>query len=516
VTDVYTQINNVADNNTLSFSCAGTSGTTTVATTNGSRTLTLPNSAGNDTIVGEATTATLTNKTLVSTTNSVRADLLENSSGNSIVITGGSDPSSGDVLVASGALAATWSSGSGLVDLQDAYDNSTDGAIVLDGTRNDLIIRDNATPITGSLFEVQNNGSTAVVAVDVDGLDVTGNVSISGNLDVNGTTTSINTENVLIADNYLTLNGNYVSASYLETGIVAQYQAATGPVTDTIAGDFTATTVITTGSATFSAGDIISIVGSPNEDNNGLFQVLTHVGTTLTINGTPEGFARDNFTADTSTPTGSITKVDVCSLRAKSTGQWEVACGSDATDFSSYAELADETNTLTMTNKVLDSTTNDIRANKLANAAGTAIVVDSTTPSAGQILIATGATAATWQNASALTKSIGYSVVNTRIQINSANLSVGYFTWDDSIFGSYTSPVCTFAISDFDTSNITVQVFNVTEAVTDSSATISANGFYSFAFTKPTVNARLEVRVSHAGAGFEDSILSGVQLEFTQ
>jgi len=44
--------------------------------------------------------------------------------------------------------------------LQDAYDNSSDGEIVLDATRTSLELRDAATPIGSNLLEVLDNGSS--------------------------------------------------------------------------------------------------------------------------------------------------------------------------------------------------------------------------------------------------------------------------------------------------------------------------------------------------------------------
>jgi trimeric autotransporter adhesin len=69
-------------------------------------TLTLPTST--DTLVGRATTDTLTNKTITGTTNTVDANNLRNGS-TWVVSMGGSAPTTGQVLTATSASAASWS-----------------------------------------------------------------------------------------------------------------------------------------------------------------------------------------------------------------------------------------------------------------------------------------------------------------------------------------------------------------------------------------------------------------------
>ncbi|QKF94437.1 hypothetical protein QKU48_gp0979 [Fadolivirus algeromassiliense] len=68
-------------------------------------TLTLPTST--DTLVGRATTDTLTNKTITSTTNTIRATQL-GTTGSDVVISGASAPTTGQSLVATSATTAAW------------------------------------------------------------------------------------------------------------------------------------------------------------------------------------------------------------------------------------------------------------------------------------------------------------------------------------------------------------------------------------------------------------------------
>jgi len=89
--------------------------------------------------------------------------------------------------------------------------------------------------------------------------------------------------------------------------------------------------VFTTGSATFADGDLVQVSGAFEANNNGLFEVLKHVGTTLIIRGTGqistiEDFTQTSFVTDT-TVQGALTKVTVSVLRAGSDGNWEVGKG---------------------------------------------------------------------------------------------------------------------------------------------------------------------------------------------
>lgn len=64
------------------------------------------------------------------------------------------------------------------------------------------------------------------------------------------------------------------------------------------------------------------------------------------------------------------------------------------------------TGTQTLTNKTITDTTNNVTANGLRTATGTVSVSGATAPAVGQALIATSATAATWQNAPSPSKTI--------------------------------------------------------------------------------------------------------------
>jgi len=163
-----------------------------------------------------------------------------------------------------------------------------------------------------------------------------GDCKVSGNLEVSGTTTTTSVSSLLVSDNYLHANTGYTTPSGQSGGSTIRYLPIA--TTDTVNGAFvagiTATsnpTVITTGNA-FSVNDIIAIDGANDLDNDGLYEVLTHSGNTLTIRGigltsTVEDFTKNQFVADT-TVAGSITKVTLAVIRANTTGVWEIGNGS--------------------------------------------------------------------------------------------------------------------------------------------------------------------------------------------
>jgi hypothetical protein len=72
--------------------------------------------------------------------------------------------------------------------LQTAYNNSTSPEIILGSSATSgVTIRNNATPIAGNLFEVQNNsGAITYFKVDTNGIAVTGGATISGNTLISG------------------------------------------------------------------------------------------------------------------------------------------------------------------------------------------------------------------------------------------------------------------------------------------------------------------------------------------
>lgn len=204
---------------------------------------------------------------------------------------------------------------------------------------NNITILDLTTGLTRTL---ETGPTPDILNLGVDVELVSGaNMVIDGNLTVNGTTTTVHSDQVNITDNHLYLNADYTTTVAQTGGFVVNVLPTA--TSDTVAaGGFTAgvastsnPTVTTTGSATFSAGDIIQISGANNPDNDGIFEVESHVGTTLTIRGvgtvaTTQDWFTTQFTTDT-TVGGTITVVNVNVLRGTSSGTWETFTGSSTT-----------------------------------------------------------------------------------------------------------------------------------------------------------------------------------------
>jgi hypothetical protein len=230
--------------------------------------------------------------------------------------------------------------GGGASSLQDAYDG---GATITTASSTDL-----AFTLTSGGFTVNGGGAVDIgyTGTDVSAFNVgAGTITldavtttVTGDLVVQGTTTTVESETVLIADNFLSLNNGYTTDAAVTGGIVVNYDPTT-TTTTVAAGGFTAgvasvsnPTVATVGAATFAVGDLVQISGTSDPDNNGLFEVLSHAANLLTIRGvgttgTVETFTQNQF--DTSAgAAGTITKVNVSVLRASTSGDWEAGKGS--------------------------------------------------------------------------------------------------------------------------------------------------------------------------------------------
>jgi hypothetical protein len=207
----------------------------------------------------------------------------------------------------------------------------TDNTIMrFDGTTGGLV---KESPLTLDDFGTIAN-STGNIGLDPD--SGAGTVVVTGNLSVLGTTTSVSTENVLVEDNNIYLNNGYTMTTGLSGCITVNYlpTANTGTV---IAPGFTAgmsavsnPTVEVMG-GTWAAGDIIQVSGANDVANDGLFEVESYVGTTLTIRGvglviapTTFTFFQDQFTTD-ATVAGIITQVNVANMCSGTSGGWEIS-----------------------------------------------------------------------------------------------------------------------------------------------------------------------------------------------
>jgi len=174
-------------------------------------------------------------------------------------------------------------------------------------------------------------------AVTHASLTLTGALSVAGAVSFTGTPVLVDAEHVDLRSNYLQLNLDYVTAVAQTAGFVANY-LPTATAT-TVNGNYTAgvdgvsdPTVVTTGSATFAVTDLVMISGSTN--NDGLYEVQGHTGTTLALKSTSNGvtnrvelFTLDQLVAGASDG-AAITKVTVSALRCGTDGAWETGSGS--------------------------------------------------------------------------------------------------------------------------------------------------------------------------------------------
>lgn len=228
------------------------------------------------------------------------------------------------IFYAAGKFGGAVSGGSSSIDLQTTYDNSTSPQIVTDSTRGALVIQVGSGNDTDNLITGLNQTS-----------DVTFSVSGIGNVLVGGV--------LKVGENHIEINHGYTTTSEKNGGLVVNYLPIA--TTDTVNGNFTAgvaatsnPTVITTGSGTFANDAFIQIHNAAESDNNGIFEVLSHTGTTLTVRGVGTSdvlneFSQNQFTTDTSTPAGNITAVNISVLTSNTGGIWATGKDNDASTF---------------------------------------------------------------------------------------------------------------------------------------------------------------------------------------
>ena len=162
----------------------------------------------------------------------------------------------------------------------------------------------------------------------VNNLFVNNNAVVVGNLDVRGTTTTINSVNVNIKDRYLYINNDYTTNTGITGGLVINYLPTAYTTTVAVGGFVTSTTVKTTVAEMFPPGSIIQISGTTgNVSNSGIFIVLSHEDGVLTIDTTAT-FAQTVFIVDTTTG-GNITKINVALMQVSANGVWQSITGND-------------------------------------------------------------------------------------------------------------------------------------------------------------------------------------------
>jgi hypothetical protein len=194
-----------------------------------------------------------------------------------------------------------------------------------------------ATSVLGNLLVEQKIDTTAGVilqiapttATSVELGSATINTHVKGNLFVDGTTTSVNSEIVTIADNFLYLNQGFNTVGTETGGLAVNYSPTATTTTATGSGFTSITTVSTVGAATFGVNDIIQISGAVDGSNNGLYVVASHAANVLTLNTTVYGWNQTSFVVSVDT-VAVIRKINVSAIRTNTSGDWQVGKGSVA------------------------------------------------------------------------------------------------------------------------------------------------------------------------------------------
>lgn len=177
-----------------------------------------------------------------------------------------------------------------------------------------------------------------------------GDVEIDGGLTVNGTTTTVDSELVLLNANYQHLNQGY-KADAAQSGGLTVVNDPTTTTTAVAGGAFEASgttgsgdaEVEVTSTAGFAAGDIVVVTDADTPANNGLYEVEALLTTPARLqlsgvaNAKTEDFTNADVTTD-ATVAGDVTKTNVTVLRAGTDGVWETGQGSTVPI--SYSDLA--------------------------------------------------------------------------------------------------------------------------------------------------------------------------------
>lgn len=170
-----------------------------------------------------------------------------------------------------------------------------------------------------------------------------GDVTVNGNMNVSGNVTTINSEQVNLADSTLYLNSGYTAVSGKSGGLAINYLPTADTVTVTSAVftpgvPATSNPTITTlpGAQAWAVdGVVIQVSGTTN--NNGIYEILSSTATTLTIRGVGLSgnsanlldIAANQFISETAA-SAVITRVNIAVLRASPTGSWQTAGGSNS------------------------------------------------------------------------------------------------------------------------------------------------------------------------------------------
>lgn len=221
------------------ISVLGTTGEVDVSVVDGVATISLPSTISAD-ISGNAATATYA--TTAGTANAVAVNsvaLGTDTTGNYVASVGGTD---GVSVTGTGEGAAVTIANTDKGSSQNIFKNVSDGTTTIVADTNDdtltvsagtgisvsanattdtlTISNTGVTSISGTANEVTVSASTGSVTIGLpDSVQITTDLTVGGNLVVNGTTTTLNTTELLVEDNIITLNSGVTGTPALNAGI---------------------------------------------------------------------------------------------------------------------------------------------------------------------------------------------------------------------------------------------------------------------------------------------------------
>ena len=162
------------------------------------------------------------------------------------------------------------------------------------------------------------------------------NIRVLGNLDVKGTTTSVDSTVVNIADNFLYLNKDLTTGSK-SGGITINYNASETTATTAGGVGFAAGTVDVITGQTWVNDDFIQVSGALNSENNGLYQIISFTTNTpvgfdrITVTGgSPSAYVQTSFTANATDLTATVTKVSIAVIQTSDSGVLQYGAADNA------------------------------------------------------------------------------------------------------------------------------------------------------------------------------------------
>lgn len=234
-----------------------------------------------------------------------------------------------------------------------------------DGTGGVLIDAANATgtvDITasgGGTIDIGTDSGTSIINIGTGtGINASGVIigrsgvttTISGDLNIAGTITSINQVNLAVANNNILLNDGYVAETPINGYLIVNVDPDVAGSQTTIAtGAFTGTTTVNvTDASPFLVGDFIVITGANTESNNAFYAItstdIVSIPNSITIKTTTNvGSLETSFVVD-SVVAGLVTRTTLNILNATPTGDWRIGIDDNDNDFTfNVLEVANPT-----------------------------------------------------------------------------------------------------------------------------------------------------------------------------